>query len=219
MFSRTNPPRSTAANSFRFRSYVERPILHYFGANKSFGIRSYREGPRNPFRMRSYKNTGGGGTPTLSRLPRAHLAKGCKNSETATFTFRINTCKSVSKQRTLTPLRITTYKKPGEGGVCLFRVSSVQPPVSSLQNHMRHVAPLSPVASVDCAYFLSPRGCTHYALQIFCKTPGVGVCPFRLTVAPAPDLYHPAHLELDSVYRMRFHKLPLQIGNALGALS
>ena len=28
------------------------------------------------------------------------------------------------------------------------------------RRHMRHVAPLSPVTSVDCAYFLSPRGCT-----------------------------------------------------------
>jgi hypothetical protein len=28
-------------------------------------------------------------------------------------TFRINTCKSVSKQRTLTPFRINTYKKQG----------------------------------------------------------------------------------------------------------
>src|SRR5229473_6611380 len=27
------------------------------------------------------------------------------------------------------------------------------------RRHMRHVAPLSPVTSVDCAYFLSPRGC------------------------------------------------------------
>src|SRR5258708_36170910 len=26
---------------------------------------------------------------------------------------------------------------------------------------MRHVAPLSPVASLDCAYFLSPRGVYH----------------------------------------------------------
>src|SRR5258708_7760502 len=26
------------------------------------------------------------------------------------------------------------------------------------RRHMRHVAPLSPVTSVDCAYFLSPRG-------------------------------------------------------------
>jgi hypothetical protein len=31
-------------------------------------------------------------------------------------TFRINTCKSVSKQRTLTPSRITTYEKPRGGG-------------------------------------------------------------------------------------------------------
>src|SRR5229473_1155500 len=30
-------------------------------------------------------------------------------------TFRINTCKSVSKQRTLTTFRMNTYKKPGEG--------------------------------------------------------------------------------------------------------
>jgi len=28
-------------------------------------------------------------------------------------------------------------------------------------HHMRHVAPLSPVASVDSAYFLSPRGCAY----------------------------------------------------------
>src|SRR5713226_7689690 len=31
-------------------------------------------------------------------------------------TFRINTCKSISKQRTLTPFRINTYAKQGEGG-------------------------------------------------------------------------------------------------------
>jgi hypothetical protein len=30
-------------------------------------------------------------------------------------TFRINTCKSVSKQRTLSPSRMNTYKKQGEG--------------------------------------------------------------------------------------------------------
>jgi len=61
VLSRSNPPRSAAANSFRFRSYVERPILHYFGANKSFRFRSYRLRPRNPFRMRSYENPGGVG--------------------------------------------------------------------------------------------------------------------------------------------------------------
>src|SRR5713226_451952 len=30
--------------------------------------------------------------------------------------FRMNTCESVSKQRTLTPFRINTYEKQGEGG-------------------------------------------------------------------------------------------------------
>src|SRR6266852_2705765 len=52
-----------------------------------------------------------------SCLPRTHFAKGCKNTKRATLTtFRINTCKSVSKQRTLTPFRINTYRKTGEGG-------------------------------------------------------------------------------------------------------
>src|SRR6266851_5670536 len=46
----------------------------------------------------------------------AHFAKGCKSAETATLTtFRMNTCKSVSKQRTLTIFRMNTYKKQGEG--------------------------------------------------------------------------------------------------------
>ncbi len=48
---------------------------------------------------------------------RARFSKGCKDTETAILTtFRINTCKSVSKQRTLTPFRINTYKKTGGGG-------------------------------------------------------------------------------------------------------
>src|SRR5216684_5457535 len=80
--------------------------------------------------------------------------------------FRMNTCESVSKQRTLTTFRINTYEKPGGEGGPAFRVSIVQPPVSSLQNHMRHVAPLSPVASVHCAYFLSPRGVYESVWQL-----------------------------------------------------
>src|SRR5712692_6640374 len=73
--------------------------------------------------------------------------------------FRMNTCKSVSKKKTLTTFRMNTYEKRGEGGraVDLFRV----------RRHMRHVTPLSPVPSLDCAYFPSPRVCTTpYALQI-----------------------------------------------------
>src|SRR5712691_296206 len=33
--------------------------------------------------------------------------------------FRMNTCESVSKQRTLTPFRMNTYEKQGEGGCYL----------------------------------------------------------------------------------------------------
>src|SRR5712691_1241839 len=40
-----------------------------------------------------------------------------EGTETATLTtFRMNTCKSVSKQRTLTTFRMNTYEKQGEGG-------------------------------------------------------------------------------------------------------
>ncbi len=52
-----------------------------------------------------------------SCLPKVHFARVCKNTETAILTpFRINTCKSVSKQMTLTPFRINTYEKQGGGG-------------------------------------------------------------------------------------------------------
>ena len=37
----------------------------------------------------------------------------------AATTFRINTCKSVSKQTTLTPFRMNTYEKRGEGGAVI----------------------------------------------------------------------------------------------------
>jgi hypothetical protein len=56
---------------------------------------------------------GRGGNPDLPSL-----AKGFKSAEAATLTtFRINTCKSVSKQSTLTTFRMNTYKKRGEGGL------------------------------------------------------------------------------------------------------
>ncbi len=47
-------------------------------------------------------------------------------------TFRINTCKSVSKQTTLTTFRINTYKKTGEGGTPTL--PRLQRPASSVQH-------------------------------------------------------------------------------------
>src|SRR5713226_2531992 len=60
-----------------------------------------------------------------SRLPLCSLFSLSNNSSdldpamqnaTPVSPFRINTCKSVSKQRTLTTFRINTYEKRGEGG-------------------------------------------------------------------------------------------------------
>jgi len=66
--------------------------------------------------------------------------------------FRINTCKSVSKHMTLTAFRINTYEKHrGEGARYLL---------ASPRHCMRHAATLSPPPSTSCAYFPSPRGCT-----------------------------------------------------------
>src|SRR6266852_4521287 len=50
--------------------------------------------------------------PNLSISARRSGAKLC-----AINPFRINTCESVSKQRTLTTFRMNTYEKRGEGGV------------------------------------------------------------------------------------------------------
>src|SRR5260370_40133632 len=82
-----------------------------------------------------------------------------KSTKTATLTtFRINTCKSVSKQRTLTPFRMNTYEKTGGRGYpCVCNSGNAR--------RMRHVAALSPVSSLDSAYFLSPRGCLPSSFQ------------------------------------------------------
>jgi len=131
VLSRTNSPRH-AANSFRIRSYANRPILHYFGANKSFRIRSYRHPARNPFRIRSYEKPGGWGCPPgnsadhlgsvspCRRLPRrGRGGKGASdlhNFGAPITTFRINTCISVASKRLYLPLESTLMKKQGEGG-------------------------------------------------------------------------------------------------------
>jgi hypothetical protein len=68
---------------------------------------------RNSFPCHSYANTQDDG-PTLSKffspLATRHSPLLFLN------TFRINTCKSVSKQRTLTSFRINTYAKTGGRG-------------------------------------------------------------------------------------------------------
>src|SRR5713101_655999 len=54
----------------------------------------------------------GGGIPDAYRTQSERL-----RHRSSISTFRMNTCKSVSKQTTLTPFRMNTYEKPGEGGL------------------------------------------------------------------------------------------------------
>src|SRR5713101_1891514 len=89
-----------------------------------------------------------------------------KNTKTATLTtFRINTCKSVSKQTTLSTFRMNTYEKRGGGGTPGKEISNFPVHGSANVRRMRYVAALSPVFSLDCAYFLSPRGCAASSFQ------------------------------------------------------
>jgi hypothetical protein len=56
----------------------------------------------------------------LPPLPTPRLPHVTRHSSLATIFFKINTYKSVSKQRTLSTFRINTYEKRGEGeGVSL----------------------------------------------------------------------------------------------------
>src|SRR6266403_497473 len=90
------------------------------------------------------------GNPCLPSLPPAsgtsqgsHLARGCKYTEPPTVTtFKINTCKSVSKQRTLTSLESTLTKKRGGtpisvSGTCKERTGSKETQlVADLEGHV-----------------------------------------------------------------------------------
>ena len=82
-------------------------------------------------------------------LPLSASAPPEKQSEVAHFwctrkSLRINTCKSVSKQSTLTPFRINTYEKRGEGEELLDFLSP--------RHRTRHAVTLSPPPSTSCAY-------------------------------------------------------------------
>src|SRR5229473_6362295 len=76
----------------------------------------------------------------------SHPTTLCRRTTTGTLTtFRINTCKSVSKQTTLTPFRMNTYEKPGGGGYA--RQRNQQLPCSRLSQRPSY-APRS--SSIPC---------------------------------------------------------------------
>src|SRR6266851_3703588 len=70
----------------------------------------------------SFHKTPGWGVPRFSFQPPTARYP-LLTTHSPLTTFRINTCKSVSKQRTLTTFRMNTYAKQGEGGTQHFRLS------------------------------------------------------------------------------------------------
>src|SRR5712664_2750294 len=68
---------------------------------------------RKSFPCHSYANTRDRG---VTPPPKSFSPLATRHSPLDLTPFRINTCKSVSKQRTLTTFRMNTYQKQGEGG-------------------------------------------------------------------------------------------------------
>ncbi len=68
---------------------------------------------RKSFPCHSYANTRDRG---VTPPPKFFSPLATRQSPLPLTTFRINTCKSVSKQTTLSSFRINTYEKTGEGG-------------------------------------------------------------------------------------------------------
>src|SRR5260370_18359109 len=110
---------------------------------------------RKSFPCHSYENTRDGGVtpPPKSFSPLVYSERlwqrATRPSPLALTPFRINTCKSVSKQTTLTSFRINTYEKHPGRGVGLF----------CFRHHMRRVSPLSP--------------CPHSIAHTSCRQRGV----------------------------------------------
>ncbi len=106
---------------------------------KSHGVNVFADPhPLTPIASMFYKNIGVGATASLacsalrgegastfhSRSPLSYPLSPCPSKP-----FRMNTCKSVSKQRTLTPFRMNTYEKMGGGGVLLLTRNPTRIPV------------------------------------------------------------------------------------------
>ncbi len=72
---------------------------------------------RKSFPCHSYANTRDTGATPPGFFPPLATRHSPLPPDRSSISFRINTCKSVSKQTTLTSFRINTCEKPGGGGV------------------------------------------------------------------------------------------------------
>ena len=110
--------------------------------------------------------------PTFSENTACKRTLSSKNSARAPAsplsTFRMNTCKSVSKQRTLTPFRMNTYAKTGGGGshgsAPVFRIGLPRIPLRASP----------PQRSFVFSYLQIPRRANSFFSHPY-KMPGCGI--------------------------------------------
>src|SRR5258708_2873058 len=141
-----------AAKSCRFRSYEN---LTPFCRNRSsnpFRIRSYRKCARKSFRMRSYKNTGGGAASARPRhplLPPSYAPRG------ASIPF------GLTRLRIL-PVTTGVYPLQPQNPLCALRASVA-----------------NPLLSYSCRLFVVAKKVNPFAIKeiqpLFAKPPGWGV--------------------------------------------
>ena len=85
------------------------------------------------------------------RQPRLYLTLRTTNPQHELSTFRMNTCKSVSKQRTLGSFRMNTYAKTGGGGPHL------RPEVVEFGGPFFRLAPLDAPCGTFARNFATPE--------------------------------------------------------------
>jgi hypothetical protein len=159
VLSRTNPSLRCTPNPFRFRTSVTPRILHYFGANKSCRIRTYRHPSCNPFRFRTYKNTGGGGLRWLGSSVPARPAGGapaCPDlvgvaNPVVSYSCGLFVVPKQVKPFAIKQIQTLCAKHPAWGYLCTCA------PLR-FSRRMRQVAPLSPVPSTGAQASLVKRG-------------------------------------------------------------
>ncbi len=103
--------------------------------------------------------------------------------------FRINTCKSVSKQMTSTPFRISTCEKRGEGRAWLISSRSAGTPPAASQHANPFTSSTSSISFPSNLLRTLERSCRSFPssrplFSMFCRlflqnTGGVGVATVR----------------------------------------
>jgi hypothetical protein len=155
----------------------------------------------------------------LSRRNLSHPSRRSRPSsaETATLTtFRINTCKSVSKQTTLTPFRMNTYEKPkGRGGASPGDSSRLPRPSRGHALTQIFQAPLPP-SYAPCAARMDLRDAPRNA-SIPCTLIRLRILPVTTEVAPLyPSSLNSAStqssLRLSVILCLLLPRLPAEVG-------